>query len=313
MATTPEASGSVEPPTIKSEANELAERILALCKEIPTGINDKLLQTSMPDVDPKSRALAINHLLTTGKIDLLQSEKGLLYKAKSASSKVGTIKGDAEEKLVYKIIEEAGNKGTWIRDIRIKSNLIQTQLNKALKSLKSKKLIKDVKCVNSTRKIVYMLFNLEPDSSVTGGAWYSDQDFESEFVEILNQQCYRYLYQKLEKSRECTSGPLVARNISQASSKEVLQYISELGISKVQLRVEDIEAILDTLIFDGKVEKTMALAEGEETRLFRAVESLLPVTGLMRMPCGGCPVIKECGDVGSVNPIKCSYMTEWLT
>ena len=35
--------------------------------------------------------------------------------------------------------------------------------------------MKEVKCVNSTRKIVYMLSNLEPDRSVTGGAWYSDQ------------------------------------------------------------------------------------------------------------------------------------------
>ena len=42
-----------------------------------------------------------------------------------------------------------------------------------------------------------MLFNLEPDTSVTGGAWYSDQDFESEFVEVLNQQCYRCLLQKV--------------------------------------------------------------------------------------------------------------------
>ena len=42
-----------------------------------------------------------------------------------------------------------------------------------------------------------MLFNLEPDRSVTGGAWYSDQDFESEFVEVLNQQCYKFLQQKV--------------------------------------------------------------------------------------------------------------------
>ena len=42
-----------------------------------------------------------------------------------------------------------------------------------------------------------MLFNVEPDQSVTGGAWYSDQDFESEFVEVLNDQCYKYLQQKV--------------------------------------------------------------------------------------------------------------------
>lgn len=42
-----------------------------------------------------------------------------------------------------------------------------------------------------------MLYNLEPDRSVTGGAWYSDQDFESEFVEVLNQQCFKFLEQRV--------------------------------------------------------------------------------------------------------------------
>ena len=49
----------------------------------------------------------------------------------------------------------------------------------------------------AAKKKVYMLFNLEPDRSVTGGAWYSDQDFESEFVEVLNQQCFKFLEQKV--------------------------------------------------------------------------------------------------------------------
>jgi DNA-directed RNA polymerase III subunit RPC6 len=81
------------------------------------------------------------------------------------------------------------------------------------------------------------LYDVEPDRSVTGGAWYSDQDFESEFVEILNQQSYRFLHQKLEKSRESclAGGPLAVINGSHANSKEVLKYISELGISKVRL------------------------------------------------------------------------------
>lgn len=44
-----------------------------------------------------------------------------------------------------------------------------------------------------------MLYNLQPDRSVTGGAWYSDQDFESEFVEVLNQQCFKFLQSKVWK------------------------------------------------------------------------------------------------------------------
>lgn len=73
-----------------------------------------------------------------------------------------------------------------------------TQLNKVLKSLETKKLIKAVKSVSASKKKVYMLFDLEPDNSVTGGAWYQDQDFESEFVDVLNQQCHRFLVQRFE-------------------------------------------------------------------------------------------------------------------
>ena len=144
--------------TIKNEpgsTDDIVEKIIQLCQEYPEGVGDKVLQNSMPDVDPKARAKAINSLLNTGKIDLFKSEsKGLLYKLKS--TKGPSIKGDQEEKIVYDIIEESGNKGTWIRDIRLKSNLVQTQLNKVLKALESKKLIKAVKSVNATKKKVYM-------------------------------------------------------------------------------------------------------------------------------------------------------------
>jgi DNA-directed RNA polymerase III subunit RPC6 len=78
-----------------------------------------------------------------------------------------------------------------------------------------------------------MLYDLEPDRSVTGGAWYCDQDFEAEFVDVLNQQCYRYLQQKLEATKDCKGGPIAAQISSYASSKDVWKYISELGISKV--------------------------------------------------------------------------------
>ena len=87
--------------------------------------------------------------------------------------------------------------GIWIRDIRIQSNLGLTQVNKVLKVLESKKLIKAVKSVQASKKKVYMLFDLVPDESVTGGAWYCDQDFETEFVDVLNQHCLKFLQQKV--------------------------------------------------------------------------------------------------------------------
>lgn len=45
---------------------------------------------------------------------------------------------DMDEKLVYTVIKEAGNKGIWIRDIGIKTNVKSAVLNKTLKNLEVK-------------------------------------------------------------------------------------------------------------------------------------------------------------------------------
>lgn len=61
--------------------------------------------------------------------------------------------------------------------------------------------------------------------------------------------------------------------------------------------MEDIETILNTLIYDGKVEMTIIAAkEGTvgsvdgHMKLYRAVNPIIPPTGLVRAPCGLCPV-----------------------
>jgi len=79
------------------------------------------------------------------------------------------------------------------------------------------------------------MYDLEADKSLTGGSFYTDQDFEAEFVIVLGQQCFRFLQQKLEAAQEGGGGPREIRNLSYATSKDVWKFISELGISKVSL------------------------------------------------------------------------------
>lgn len=81
----------------------------------------------------------------------------MYYKYKDPS-KQAALKGfDNEEKVVFKIIQDAGNKGIWIRDIRFKSNLNMTQLNKVLKGLETKKYIKAVKSVTVSGSFILKL------------------------------------------------------------------------------------------------------------------------------------------------------------
>ncbi|XP_018606195.1 DNA-directed RNA polymerase III subunit RPC6 isoform X2 [Scleropages formosus] len=263
---------------VKQESTvDIENRIKELCQQFPHGITDQVIQNDMPHVEAQQRAMAINRLLSVVSLRI------------------------------------------WSRDIRYKSNLPLTEINKILKNLESKKLIKAVKSVAASKKKVYMLYNLQPDRSVTGGAWYSDQDFESEFVEVLNQQCFKFLQSKAEAARDSKQSPMVQRNSSFATSHEVWKYICELGISKVELSMEDIETILNTLIYDGKVEMTIIVAkEGTvgsvdgQMKLYRGVNPIIQPTGLVRTPCGLCPVFDDCHEGGEISPSNCVYMAEWL-
>lgn len=154
-----------------------------------------------------------------------------------------------------------------------------------------------------------MLYDLEPDTSVTGGAWYQDQDFESEFVDILNQQCHRFLIERWEEAKNQSGGPTLIRNRSYATASDVHKFISNLGISKVELSVEDIESILYTVVLDNKAERVV---NSSGLHLYRAVNRFLPAPGLVKTTCGICPIAYRCGDTGLINPKVCSYLTDWL-
>ncbi|XP_032670670.1 DNA-directed RNA polymerase III subunit RPC6 isoform X2 [Odontomachus brunneus] len=307
MSNTQEPNTSTNAESDKSEIIE--QKIISLAKAKPKGISDKDLATEIPDLQPLQRAQIINKLLSQGRFDLFKQGGSLSYRLKDAS-KTKVVKGaDNEEKIVYAIIAEAGNKGIWMRDIRYKSNLASTQLTKVLKNLQTNKLIQAIKSVAASKKKVYMLYNLEPDISVTGGAWYQDQNFETEFVNVLTQSCYTFLNTKATEAKSCKHGPIATRNMSYSSSKDVHKYIVHSGISKVDLTVEEIEMLLNGLVYDGKIEKTLS---GDGNNMYRATQSLLGSSGLMKVSCGICPVRKNCSSIGNVTPIKCQYITKWL-
>lgn len=129
--------------------DDIGQIILAHAAGKSAGLSNEDLVALMPNVSAEERVGAINKLLQQGTLEILTKNNSLLYRIKDTSKKTAIPKGaDNEEKIVYSIIEEGDTMGIWIRDIRVKSNLIMTQLNKILKNLENKKLIKAVKSVN---------------------------------------------------------------------------------------------------------------------------------------------------------------------
>ncbi|CAG0881056.1 unnamed protein product [Cyprideis torosa] len=318
-----------------SEVSSITDQIVNVCRSFPDGISDQSLRDALPSVTIQDRVNGVNSLLRAGKVVLLRGKPTtacpdgeLLYRlaadtvtaaAKSSprarASAAPATPADVEEKVILQLISESGRKGIWIRELRDQSHLPVTQVNKFLKSLLGKKLIKVVKAgaAASARRNVYMLMDLEPDPSLISGScvWISDDaqgGFEAEFVEILSAQCLKFIEQRATEAEQKCTDPLAIHNSSLVTSKEVQEFVAALGISKISISVEEIEMLLDAIVLDQTIEMVIVGSE----KCYRRVHLPFPEPGLSKVPCGVCPLVNSCSNVGSVTPKSCDYMNQWV-
>jgi len=264
---------------VDEEFGVVEKAILKLCRQHPSGLTHELIKTEMEGISVETIAESINKLTDVGALAIFKHPTlGFFYKLGNPQE-VTKLKGlPPEDRLIYQLISSSSNKGIWVRDLRIKSNLQQVQINKALKTLEAKKLIKSVKSVASKNRKVYMLYDIEPHVEVTGDIWYSDSEIDSEFIEVLNRLCFQFITYK-----------------GYASVEEVTAAVRKSGMSKVELRVENIQSILDTLIYDGKIETIddpsgPAFLGVKIPILYKPTKHEILPNGFTSTPCGVCPV-----------------------
>ncbi|KJH51071.1 RNA polymerase Rpc34 subunit [Dictyocaulus viviparus] len=157
--------------------------------------------------------------------------------------------------MIFTLIEDSKSKGIWIRELRDGSGLSQIQLRKVLKSLEQKKLIKNVKAVGTSKKC-YMLYDLEPDSSLTGGTFYSDQQLDSELIYTLVNVCTGYVNGRRKQAIDAHPDDFqMQKELSAVRPQEIADFILEKRVLNVTITLEDIERILDVAVLDGAIER----------------------------------------------------------
>jgi len=289
--------------SLEAALSQAEQAFLSLFQKYPQGLNDDILSTELAHIPLIDRVATINTLSKKGLLTLFRVGNSVAYQ-EVKSEEVLKLQGlGMDERLVYQYIKQSDNTGIWTKDLRVKSNLQPAQLTKILKTLESKKIVKSVKSVENKNKKLYMLFDIEPSRKITGGAWYSEQEFDSEFIEMLQKQSLNFIS---SKSFPKNKDDIFPHNYEgYASAEEVHAFIMKLGVSRVKLDVEDIRCILETLIYDGKVEQVNGRYKAVRIKPFRN-----PLTDV---PCGSCPVFKFCTPSGPVNPSTCEYFTRWLS
>jgi hypothetical protein len=48
----------------------------------------------------------------------------------------------------------------------------------------------------SKNRKVYMLYEIEPSREITGGAWYTEQEFDAEFIGVLREAVKKFVEQR---------------------------------------------------------------------------------------------------------------------
>ncbi|KAK8794151.1 hypothetical protein WA171_003276 [Blastocystis sp. BT1] len=132
----------------------------------------------------------IQDLLNENRLKMFQGPSGYVYQLVSLDqadkkSQFNDL-GDAEM-LVYQCIERTGNQGIWIREIKARTGLHSQAINRIIKKLVQRKLIKSFKSIASKMKIMYILYDMELPKDITGGPWYSEQEFDVGFVDAVSQ------------------------------------------------------------------------------------------------------------------------------
>lgn len=129
-------------------------------------------------------------------------------------------------------------RGIWTRDIKLAANIPQHTLTKTLKILEQRNLVKSVRSVVSKSKKLYMLYDMVPAKEITGGPWYTDQEFDHEFVEELSSFIVSFI-----------------KSQGMADVSVINERVRISGISKVELSIEELELVLQTLVYDGRLEE----------------------------------------------------------
>eukprot|EP00638_Chattonella_subsalsa_P001039 CAMPEP_0117745418 /NCGR_PEP_ID=MMETSP0947-20121206/7344_1 /TAXON_ID=44440 /ORGANISM="Chattonella subsalsa, Strain CCMP2191" /LENGTH=292 /DNA_ID=CAMNT_0005562557 /DNA_START=23 /DNA_END=901 /DNA_ORIENTATION=+ len=281
----------------KSADEELARAFISLFPQYPEG-PDTVVKDKFGDKYIKL-VVIINSLLKENRLHLFRSGETLVYRLVQ-SEKAAKLKGlGPEQMMIYQVIERAGNKGIWVRDIKNQTKILQQTLTKSLKILETRQLIKSVKSVTSKSKKLYMLFDLAPAKEITGGPWYTENEFDHEFVEELCKFVYQFI-----------------RTQGMASLQQIADRVRVSGISKVELTPDEVELIVNSLVYDGRIEEVpanaMLLQTSENTTMFKASPVLSTFNNYTDVPCGMCPVVHQCTEDGVISPTTCIYMTKWL-
>lgn len=137
----------------------------------------------------------VNHLLRTQLFRLLQLHGQNVYQIRSRdiAKRLTTLTND--ELQIFNRVEDEGQNGVWTKAIKQRTQIAQTVLNKCIKSLETKHLIKNFTNVKFPQRKYYILYYLEPLEEVSGGLFHDPDngDLDTTLIEVLSNRILSFV------------------------------------------------------------------------------------------------------------------------
>ena len=301
---------------MSSKTNSISninEKVLLFLKSNPEGVTQEKLTSAIPFQEDLI-VDSLNTLISLNRINAIESSEGMIFKYLSEKEALKFRDLSKEEIAVYEVVMQSGNSGISTIDIKIKLKIDNTTyINKILTKLSKKFLIKSYKVLNTRNKKVWMGIDIEPSQEITGGIWCNDQEFDDNLVSVFSEKCLEYISTQKQISR-----------------KELLMFSRSTNLTKnsSEIKEDDIQKILNILVFDGKIEpifpinidnkflgnKYALLLDKEHPDIhnvkYRKSIEYKTDNIFEYLPCFVCPAFKECKKDNVVNPMECPYNKE---
>lgn len=309
---------------MKDEGASLRDRVLNLFSTTGGALTQKHFEKEFTDVSLTTILPVLNTLQKEGLLDVLINPDRTLSWQLRDQSNLETLKHltDLEERLVYNAIRKAGEDAASVKSISSDTKLQQNRIPRILKSLTSKKLIKELPMATGHKQKVYLLIDLQPSEKLAANTLFAGEaGVDGEFVAMLRAACLKYLQDKTNVASNIAD-PLERRNSSYVSVEEIHRFISNAKICTVSMTLHDVQCVLEALKYGGELEGRIVsgLETGASTSDSSGITSIMyrlsphssSAAGLAHIPCTVCLCRKDCRPGGSINPGNCKLLHAFL-
>ncbi|KAG8533754.1 uncharacterized protein KY384_001495 [Bacidia gigantensis] len=230
-----EAKPDVLTPSIDDIKSALYSHCVAQPPDTVFSQADLLATQMIPNNALMTLQLAASALTKSGKFQLMQRGGAACWRCISPTVTVALEGLDPDANVVYAYIRSSGRDGMWTGHLKSRTNLPKTVMDKVLKSLEQKRLIKTVPNYKHPARKTYMLSGLQPAEDLIGGPFFADGELDEEFVRQISFWIDRWIVAKSwwfpsEKwhgkkrrhaDREMSEGPVSIEDAEASGAMEV--------------------------------------------------------------------------------------------